>query len=170
MTDFRRGRGQRQRKHWHGIIGSSIALTGAGTSIGGTFVAPDGEPYTVLRMFGEYTIMNGAGTSALDAVAITVAVGVFSADAIALGATAMPDPNAEPEYPWLYWMQHELFFGGGGTDPASESSSLRHGFDVGTMRKVAPRQGLAWVIEYIDITGTPPIRVSLGQARFLVGQ
>ncbi len=95
-------------KHWHSIGPVNLALTSTSTAIGGS-LALDG-PWTVLRMLGEFLLnFDPEGTIAInDKATITLAVGVVSTDAAAAGAGSVPDPNVEPDYPWLYWSEHFL--------------------------------------------------------------
>ena len=159
----------RQRKHWHDIPGGFLAMVANGTNLAGSFTASGGEPFTVLRMFGEYVITATGAPTALDKAIITVGIGVVSADAAALGATALPDPEDESDYPWLYWSSHPLFFVDASVDPIGASGVVRKQFDVGSMRKISPRESLVFVVQYADVVGTPPVTITLGGTRFLIG-
>ncbi len=159
--------GARMEKNWSQIDANANAFTGAETflsaGLGGS------GAFTVLRMIGGYTIAPSTATVAADACRITVGIGVVSTDAFTLGASAMPDPGAEPEYPWLYHKDHRLFFGGTSVDPASMASTARVDFDIRSMRKLKARETLAMIVEYTNIGGDPPIRVDLSQTRVLSG-
>ena len=164
-----RGRGQRQRKHWHAIPGGPLLLTANGTGLGGVFSLDD--PATVLRMLGEYIISFTPNPVGLDAVIIGVGIGVVSSDAATAGAASVPDPDGEPDYPWLYYASHPLF--STGTDPTGSGAagaSVRRVFDVRSMRKMKPRESLAMIFEYVDVTGTPPITITIGETRVLFGE
>lgn len=163
-----RTRGPRQRKHWHNIPGGPITFTAAGTAIGGSFGSDD-DPATVLRMLGEYTITFTPNPVGLDSCIIGIGIGVVSSDAAAVGAAAVPDPDGDPEYPWLYWASHPMF--STGTDPAvgAQAASVRRSFDSGSMRKMKPKESLIFVAEYVDITGTPPVTLTIGETRVLFG-
>ena len=100
--------GRRMAKHWHVIAGVSLSFTVDVTGLGGG-LALDG-PWTAIRMLGEYTIGPDAAPAAGDQCTIGVGIGVVSSDAFAVGSTAMPDPVGEPEYPWLYWAEHDFHF------------------------------------------------------------
>ena len=162
----------RMRKEWQSINGTFQSMTAAGTVIGANL--PFTNPTTVLRMLGSYILGSTGVATAGDECAITVGIGVVSTDAATLGATAMPDPGGEPDYPWLYWASHVLFF------PSTAAATVEQGdksivgqarvaFDIKSMRKISPRQSLIWVAEYVDSSGTPPIRWSSGITRVLVG-
>ncbi len=158
-------RGPRSVKEWLSIPAINAGLVAAGTT-GGAAVGFN-APATILRMIGEYTIGPTTNTVANDAMTLTVAIGVVSTDAATLGATALPDPFSEPEYPWLYYQSHQLIFPTTSADPRSAQSSLRHGFDIRSMRKVKPRESLVLFAEYTDLGGTPPIQWMVGVTRVL---
>ena len=164
----RRAGGVRKDKEWAGLPSIALALTSAGTTIGSNLTL--GAPFTVLRMLGEVGISNTGSVTGGDSAVITVAIGVVSADAAALGSTALPDPGSEASYPWLFWASRSLYFPvtGAPLDPASPMSAVRWSFDVRSMRKMKPREALVWAVEYEDISGTPPIRVDLSQTRVLL--
>ena len=118
-------------------------------------------------MLGEYAI-NPTGTIAANDEALVVfAIGKVSTDAFAAGAASLPDPAAEPEYPWLYWASHPMIFGGSTLDPSTAPASLRHSFDVRTMRKFRPGESLVSVIQHVDVAGTPSMFLNIGHTRVL---
>ena len=161
-------RSQRMAKHWHFIPSLEFALTAAGTNVGGNLQL-DG-PFTVLRMLGSFLCTNSGTVVAGDAVNITIGIGVVSADAIAGGATTLPDPNGEPDYPWLYWEDVALFFRASGSPGLEEGpgANVLTKFDIKSMRKIKPREGLVVVLSYTDNAGTPPIQVQFNRTRVLV--
>ena len=122
----------------------------------------------MLRMLNEYIIVPTSAPAALDDAVIAVGFAKVSTDAFALGATAMPDPNSEPEFPWLYWASHKLFFGTTGADPSSAGASVRHSLDVRTMRKFSPGESLAVVVQYVNNVGFPPLTFAMGPVRTLL--
>ena len=162
--------GRRMTKEWNGTLRSTQAFTSdAQTLILGavSFLIPA----TVLRMIGEYTIGNGtAGVTAGDQCAMTIAIAKVATDAFTLGATAMPDPSVEPQYPWLFWRSHALWWNvsetasGGGA-----ATTVRQGFDVKTMRKIKPSETLVVVAQYEDLAGLPPVQVAMGPVRVFIG-
>ena len=165
----RRTGGTRKAKTWGSMPSINLALVGDGTSAGGNIAFA--SHFTVLRMLFEYIVGPTGTITAGDQAKVTLAIGVVSTDAAALGATAFPDPAGEPEYPWLYWADHMLHFpsagaplepGGGG------QNAVRKTGDIRSMRIVKPRETLTWVVQYSDNAGTPPITVNLGQTRVLL--
>jgi len=97
----------------------------------------------------------------------TVGLGKVSTDAATLGSTAMPDPAGEPDYPWLYWAEHPY----AATDTAFGSNLgtkvHRVAFDIRSMRKFTTRETLAFVVQYSDISGAPPLTFIGAQTRVL---
>ncbi len=156
---------QRKAKLWAGIPTTLLGLTADNTFLGGSLAFT--SPQTVLRMLGEYVIGPASAVVAGDDVEITVALGKVSTDAFALGASAVPDPNGEPEYPWLYWKQHVFTFPTTSGDPSAATGSVRQSYDIKTMRKFTARESLVWVINYGDLGGAPPMTLVLGQTRVL---
>ena len=102
------GSGRRTDKAWLPLQGTSAALTSDSTAIVGgplSFVGPG----TILRCRTNFIVAFGAATVALDDVAVCLGLGIVSTDAAMLGATAMPDPHDEPDYPWLWWKDVHMF-------------------------------------------------------------
>ena len=162
--------GKRLSKHWHVIPTLTNTFT-ANATVVSVGLNLDG-PWTVLRMLGEYIINPTPNPVSGDIARVTVGIGVMSADAVTLGATAMPDPGDSDDaggYPWLYWAEHGFYFGGTAVDPNSAGSSLRRPFDIKSMRKIKPRESLAMIAQYTNVAGTPSMQFVAGFTRVLVG-
>ncbi len=160
-------RGGRLTKEWVHSLTSIDALTGDGTNLEGSIAFA--IPGTVLRMLGEYIITPSAATAAGDRAVISVGVGFVSTDAATLGSTAMPDPESDVEYPWLYWGSHPMFFGSTSADPNSAGASVRVNFDVKSMRRFKPTESLVTVIQYGNSAGAPPLEFIQAPLRVLIG-
>lgn len=172
MPDRGHARGPRQRKHWHSL-GTNILveMTGNGTFLLGSFTAGGGEPFTFLRGLGELVIgPDEAGIVIGDSARVTVGLGIVSADAVVVGASAVPDPADEPDYPWLWWYaSHLLFISGSASNTSTVGlESSRVEISTKAMRKVGPRESLVMVAQYEDLVGTPPLDV-VASMRFLIG-
>jgi len=129
------------------------------------------EAWTVIRLMGEYTIIPTAAPVAGDAMNFGVGIAVVSADAFAVAAgAALPDPAVDLNYPWLYNAVHAFHFGTTSVDPQSAGGSLRHSFDVKSMRKIKPQETLCIIFQYVDAVGTPPMTVMQGAVRVLIAQ
>ena len=159
--------GVRQRKHWAGSSQISQSVTANSTFLMAT--AAINDPVTILRTLGEVLVaLAQTGVVAGDQVFVTIGLGLFSSDAVAVGPTAVPEPSDEAEFDWLWWYGIHLFAktGGSGAD-ISQVSRVR--LDSKAMRKVKPGTTLALVGQYEDGIGTPPVEV-MSSFRVLVGE
>ena len=158
----------RKAKQWSQLLGFSgpfvASTTGIGTSLDFT------EPATVIRMLGDVLIISTPGGTFVqgDQCGLTVAIGVVSTDAVGVGATAMPDPSSEPEFPWLFWKDSHFILEAAPPDLGSPGGAVRFSFDIRSMRKIKPRESLVWVFQYEDLAGAPPYTVSTGLVRVLL--
>ncbi len=169
----RQFRTPRMEKNWNGLPSGTLNMAAEGT-----FLAPGFLSFlansTILRVRGEFTIgpdTNGTIASD-DKCKIACGLGIFSTDAVNAGGGSMPDPNAEPEFQWLWYLSAAMTFGGTFTqEQLTEGGSFKRvTIDSRSMRKVRPGQSLAFVFQYVDVSGTPPIDINLGVLRVLVGQ
>ena len=130
------------------------------------------SPQTVLRMLGEYVIDRNAAIVAGDACRVGIGIAKVSADAAALGATAMPDPLQDYEFPWLFQAEHRLWWPApqdatSVNNSGSGSGIVRRSFDIRSMRKFKPNESLVQIVQYIDSNGTPPTRFFSTSTRVL---
>ncbi len=158
--------GRRMKKHWHVIAGTSKSFSVDATHLGGGLALDDA--WTAIRMLGEYIVSPDQAPAAQDAASVGFGIGVVSSAAFAVGLTAVPDPIAQPDYPWLYWASHDFFFPDTSLTGASPTRSLRRSFDIRSMRKIKPQETLAFVIQYANTAGNPPLQVEVSQTRVLV--
>ena len=158
---------QKLGKQWEGMSPLTVAFTADATGIGGQLVFTTNQ--TILRVIGEYVIQATSAPAALDAAEITVGLGLFPRDAFDLGATAMPDPGNEADYPWLFWASHSMRWNSTTVQDDDGSGYLRRLVDIRSMRKVKPRETLGWVFQYSDGGGAPPVNVGNSRCRVLVG-
>ncbi len=172
MANRSRGTGTRMGKQWDSLPAISLELTTDATVAGGSLASTTSQ--TILRMLGEYIIASTGVATALDQATVGIGIGIISTDAFTLGATAMPDPLGEPEFPWLYWASHSIFYptavsATAGQGDQSGVGTGRFPFDVKSMRKMKPRESLFFVAQYGDVSGTPPLRVGVANTRVLLG-
>ena len=154
-------------KQWGSIPAANITIAANSTVAPAAFGVVEAQ--TVMRMLGEYVIGVTPATPPTlgDKVGIAVGLGVISSDAFA--AVATPDPAAEPEYPWMYWASYCLSFNeGAAVQRTGTLGGLRVSFDIRSMRKMKPRESLAWVIQYVDIVGTPSVDIEIAHTRLLL--
>ena len=151
---------------------AASTTTGADT----TFI-PSGSlaflsPATILRCRGLIQIsFSSVGLVAGDETRLGFGLAVVSTDAVAAGAGSLPDPLGEPEYPWLWWKEINMFsittLDIGGTGSPLE---FRQEVDSKAMRKVKPGESLTWIGQVASVSGTPAMRVRVAQTRVLIGQ
>ncbi len=137
-----------------------------------TFVASGniafGVPGTILRVRGVlFVSFLTSGLTADDQAAVVFGLGIFSNDAIAAGAGSLPDPSAEPEYPWMWYGEAQLHTIA--ANVAENGVSDRLVVDTKAMRKFKPGEGLVLVGQYVNITGLPNVVVTVGRLRVLIG-
>ncbi len=159
----------RKDKSWSLLAGGQATPSADGTTLLGSSLLAL-EALTVMRFLGEYAIAPSATPVAGDGVRLTIGIGVFSADAVAAGVASLPDPEDEPDFPWIYWMGHSIIFATADPDPSNLGASLRHSFDIRFMRKLKPRQSVQAVVQYANVSGNPAMRIGLGGVRVLVAE
>ncbi len=160
-----RGRGRRMVKRWFGFGTVTSNLTANVTALFGSLVP--GEAGTILRMIGGFVVTPTAAPTVADHAIVGVGIGIVSADAATLGATAMPDPFDEADYPWLFWRTDDFNFVSTDITSPGPAGSVRYRFDVKSMRKIKPREALVQVVQYVDVAGAPPLTVSSAGVRVL---
>ena len=163
--------GKRMVKNWRSFnttITQSIAADVTGVVAGN--VGLD-ELFTVLRILGSWHYGPGGVNVVNDAAAISVGIGLVSSDAAALGGTAMPDPEDESDYPWLYFktVQFVQTIAQQHSDGDPRMAG-RFEIDVKSMRKVKPRESLVTVFQYRNINGNPTVDLSFPRARVLIAR
>ncbi len=157
-------------KAWLAIPSFSLSLTGDNTFVvaGLSFSGPG----TILRTRGRILLaLNPSGKAADDNVKIAFGLGLVSTDAFTLGATAMPDPAGEPEYPWLWWGEVSLRSMIATTNESGFGPENREIIvDTKAMRKIKPGMTLTMITQYVNLSGNPIVNMEAGQFRTLIGQ
>ncbi len=161
------GNYQKLTKQWSALSQGIVGFDSAATGLGGSLAFDEAQ--TIIRVVGEYMVMATSAPAVFDAAHITFGLAVLSTDAVAAGAGSVPDPAAEPDYPWLWWAQHQLRFGSTDIQDRDGASFVRRSVDIRSMRKVKPRESLVWVYQYENGGGNPPLNVSNETCRVLVG-
>ena len=142
-------------------------MTASGTSIGG--ILTFAEPATILRCRGFCQASFDATMQVGDSIDVTWGLGIVSADAAAVGASAVPDPETDPEYPWLWWDSMQLRSNLAAGVNAWGLSAQRIDIDTKAMRWVKPQQALLLVAQIGTIAGAPVTDLEFGNIRVLVG-
>ena len=160
-------RGSRMTKQWVGMTGSSISFTADATGILGSTAFLSAA--TILRCMGEYAIGPSAAPADNDVAVVGCGLAVVSTDAVTAGAASMPEPLSDIGYPWLFWAVHPLRFDTTTVDVSAAVASVRHSFDVKSMRRVKASESLVWIAEYFDFNGAPPLAITGAAVRVLAG-
>ena len=147
----------------------SISLPGVATgTISGASIAFL-EPATVLRCRGEVLVAMDETMQVGDKALIAFGLAIVSTDAFTLGATALPDPAGDANFPWLWWHQ-TLMASNLAVGLNNQGSSVaRIVIDTKAMRKVKPLESLAMVFQVVAGTGSPVMDVDFSIIRVLIG-
>ena len=157
-----------REKIWNATPFTAATISTDTTISGGSLAF--NEAGTVLRCRGYVQGFFDSTKQVGDDILLTFGLGIVSTDAFAVGASAFPDPSGEPEYPWLWWGQMSLFASIAAGNEAWGTSAQRLEVDTRAMRKVKPRESLAWICESTSASGAPLTVVHFGQTRVLFGQ
>ncbi len=155
-------------KSWTPIASFSAQTNSETTTAGNGFSV--GSTSTILRTRGfVQASMNDSGKAVDDNVLVTFGLGIVSSDAFAVGASALPDPAIDANYPWIWW--GEMFLESQSTTNAEGwgISAQRVDVDSKAMRRIQQSQTLAWVIQTSSSAGAPVIDLAIGTTRVLVG-
>ncbi len=156
-------------KQWSSMTGASQSISSAGTRLASGVLAFL-EPGTILRCRTPDILMMFDATQQIgDTINLTFGLALVSADAAAAGATSMPDPGSEPEFPWLWWgdffLRSELAAG----EQDLGSAVVRRSADTKAMRRFKPGQALVWVVEATAVAGAPVTLIDVCRTRVLIG-
>ncbi len=151
-------------KQWVAILALRLDTSSAATFSGASIAFA--IPGTILRARGQIMAVLDTATDG-DDLRIGFGLALLSTDAFALGATALPDPLGEPEYPWLWWYETQLSSTLMVAGQVSElAATERIMVDTKAMRKFKPGQSLGLVIQTDAVT---PADILIGQLRVLIG-
>ena len=157
-------------KSWDLLLGVQFSTAVDSTFLGGALGFL--EPATILRMIVQPALyLLDATRQVGDGIVITTAIGIISSDAFAAGAGSVPDPAVEAEYPWLFWKSITLHAEEANGDQAAGASVYREvdSINVKSMRKIKPREILAWIIQTTSAAGAPATVLRVPSVRVLVG-
>ena len=142
-------------------VSSSVTFVGSGSL---NFTVPA----TILRIRGEVDVsFLAAGLAAGDDSEVGYGLAVVSSDAAALGATALPDPFGDAEFPWLWWSTAQLF--APSADLGNGMTFRRLMIDTKAMRKVKPLESLVLIGQSSLNVGNAGVRHLFSRCRVLVG-
>ena len=159
-------------KQWASAPGLILSSSGAGIQLSGSLAFS--APATVLRWRGYVSAMFDESAMVGDEVVLTYGIAVLSTDAVTLGATAVPDPATDTDYPWVWWgeamLRSRLATGAG--EPSADAwgaSAFRMEIDSKAMRKVKPAESLVIIMDRTNPVGGPTVEHDIGQLRVLLG-
>ena len=154
-------------KAWGKIIHTDVSLSTDTTIISGFTSFSDS--LTILRTRGYVQALLDATKQVGDGIVLTFGLGIVSTDAATLGATAVPDPGSDFDYPWLWWgemtLSAEATLGADTWGPHAQRLEV----DSKAMRRVTPKQSILWVCQSSAATGAPVTLVTFGSTRILLG-
>ncbi len=164
-----RSRGRRTDYTWTQIPSLRTSFSAVGTTaISGSLSTSLSATIMRCRSLG-FLCMFDATQQVGDEAFITVGLGIVPTDAV--GSATLPDPDAEPGYPWLWWgafgLRSELAVGINNLGCSVYRSGA---IDSKAMRRWKPNQSLVWVAEITSVAGAPVMLFDMPGTRILVGQ
>ncbi len=155
-------------KQWDAAPGSLFQIQADATTLGGGLSFS--IPATILRFRGYVSaFFDATGLSVGDRMCVAVGVAIVSTDAFTLGATAMPDPAGEPDYPWIWWKEFCLHSEQTAAHSAYGIGAQRYELDSKAMRKIKPGETVTTIVQSTFTAGAPGVEFDLGQLRMLIG-
>ena len=156
-------------KEWELASGSDHAISTDTTTIVGTGMMFDSSQ-TILRLRGNIWAAFDETVQAGDTIRLVVGIGVVSQDAFAAGAGSLPEPNEDPQYPWMWWGEMALESFAAAPISAFGVSAQHLVIDSKAMRRVRATQTLVTVIQSRLASGAPVTNVKMGSLRVLIGK
>ena len=162
----RTGGSSRRKTGWSaGPSETGTSLTAAATLLWATASVPTSDGLTIVRTRGEFSAFISSATTALDGfVEYAVGIGLVTAQALAIGVTAVPSPLGE--IGWEGWLWHHT--GAALIQPQSTESNpipmgpsaIRGEIDSKAMRKVGANMRVIGVFEVGAEVGTAVVEFS----------
>ncbi|WP_141081785.1 hypothetical protein [Campylobacter concisus] len=132
----------------------------------GSLVNQDGV--TLVRLRGNLTLGFGEVPAAGNAARVAVGVGVTTAEAFAIGATAIPSPLADAEWDgWLWHTFAPLVALTNAIEQSEGTSAVRIDVDSRAMRKLTVDMVVFAAIEVENLSGVTDVR-ALFDSRMLL--
>ena len=160
-------RGRRTDKAWVILPGDMIQSSATGTKLFAGSIAFS-SPGTILRCRGRISGTFDETAQVGDFLTTTFGLGIVSTDAATLGATAMPDPSGDGDYPWLWWETMDLRSSVAAAPTAYGPSAKELEIDTKAMRRVKPGQSLVMVMEHSSASGAPVTEFDMARLRVLI--
>ena len=145
----------------------SVGFSASGQSILGAGVTPTAQGLTVMRLHGFLEVQLQIASADLDGFSLAVGVGVVSADAFAVGISAVPKPFDDID--WSGWLYHwfgaihapNIIGGAAGESTPTASDNLLVPVESKAMRKLSINDVLFGIVQ-VGETGTANMTVRLG--------
>jgi len=162
-----RARSQRVKVWADGPLTTVQTLNATGSTPWGTSQAFN-TGATIIRLHGIYNVFLTSVDAAGTGFAGALGIGIATADAIAIGVTALPSPLDDADWTW---MVHEHFDVRGSTGTIADGvnasvSSQRIEFDSKAMRKVKPNENIFGMVEVTEVGAATAL--AHGNSRMLV--
>jgi len=156
-------------KQWGSLISSRTEQSTQGLSLLASLAFA--EPATILRLRGFVQAGFDETVQAGDTMHLQFGIGVVSTDAATAGSGSMPDPEGDPEYPWLWWggIELEAFEASATAGQVLGSGFWRLEIDSKAMRRVKPGQSLVILADRLGVAGAPVVVIHSGTIRVLIG-
>ena len=155
----------RKDKSWELLLGLGADFTADVIATGGTLTPA--EKITVMRTMGQILIAPTASVVATDECSIAVGIGVFPTS-LSTGSQ-FPAPQTDLSFPWIYREDFSFYFTAV-ADAGEEPRALRTKFDIKTRRIVSPGQRIVLLVQYVNVSGNPPMTASVGPVRMLFAE
>ena len=160
---FVRRAGPKRAAAWSPVITSLVGQGVTTKSTGNLFATgvEFDETVTLIRSRGMFMAQFDAA-AINDVVEVGIGMGVYSADAFAIGQTAMPGPLTDPDWDWVWYKT--FVFGPALTATQSElgiPQNLWGEIDSKAMRKLKSNQVVGWMVERVVLAGAGTIDIGL---------
>ena len=142
-----------------GFTSSQLDILGAGV------VAVD-EKFTIVRMRGELTMALQTVSAVDEGYHLTYGIGIVSADAFAVGASAVPNPQDDPEWPWMFHGFTAMISPSATLSDIGSAAVVRVPVDVKAMRILNPNETVFMAIDALEV-GTAVLNVQF-DSRMLI--
>ena len=107
-----------------------------------------GGGVTIVRIRGGFTAWLELVTALGDGFSsVAAGIGIVSADAFAVGSTAMPGPLSDPEWDWMWINYFGAMVGSTVTEEFKGLAAVRQVIDTKAMRKVQPNEVVFGMVE-----------------------
>jgi len=164
---FARGRvrvAAKRSRVWIGTPTNFFQLAGGTTSFSTIVTEAQlqnlGKP-TIARCRGQLLVnMDRSAEVAEDRALVGMGLTLVSNQAVAVGATAIPSPIANDEWPWLWYYTSSLKTPTTLTEDEQGFRWERIEVDSKSMRKAPPDHVMVFVVDVVSVAGTPDIELS----------